>query len=77
MAGNVREWTRSLLWNYPYDPKDGREDLEPGGERVMRGGAFEEYVWFVRCACRELGGLPRYCGVDAGFRVVAAPGAAP
>lgn len=48
MAGDVREWTRSLYEPYPYDPEDGREDLEAAsGGRILRGG------WGTgRCAAR-------------------------
>jgi formylglycine-generating enzyme required for sulfatase activity len=56
MAGNVWEWTRSLYREYPYDPGDGREDLEAGREVrwVLRGGAFNEYnERYVRCAYRH------------------------
>jgi formylglycine-generating enzyme required for sulfatase activity len=52
MAGNVWEWTRSLYQNYPYDPRDGREDLEAGGGRVLRGGSFYNSQNDVRCAFR-------------------------
>ncbi len=38
MAGQVWEWTRSTATSYPYDPKDGREDLSVPYPRVTRGG---------------------------------------
>jgi len=79
MAGNVFEWTRSLCgrnwekldFKYPYDSKDGREDLEAGGIRVLRGGAFSIGGRGVRCACRGQG-EPDVRDWDLGFRVVAA-----
>jgi len=73
MAGNVREWTRSSFQSYPYDPADGREDLESGGVRVLRGGSFLDLVRNIRCAVRDwnlLEGRPFYYG----FRLVIAPG---
>jgi formylglycine-generating enzyme required for sulfatase activity len=80
MAGNVWEWTRSLWgeswekpdFGYPYDPGDGREDLEAGGGvlRVLRGGAFDFSVRLVRCAYRRWGN-PNYRSWIDGFRVVA------
>ena len=61
MSGNVWEWTRGL-WGriggspigYPYDPSDGRENLDAGREvlRVLRGGSFPCGKYFVRCAAR-------------------------
>ncbi len=82
MAGNVWEWTRSLWgekignpdFTYPYNPKDGRENLKAGDEtlRVLRGGAFDDGRTFARCAYRvdfsPFGGWGRY-----GFRVVVSP----
>jgi formylglycine-generating enzyme required for sulfatase activity len=73
MAGNVWEWTRSVTKKYPYDPEDGREDLESAAPRVLRGGAFLNYEWFVRCAYRIRDFLD-YLGRDYGFRVVMTPG---
>ncbi|MBU2547390.1 MAG: formylglycine-generating enzyme family protein [Proteobacteria bacterium] len=77
MAGNVWEWTRSLWgtrpdhpdFNYPYDPLDGREDIEAGDDllRVLRGGAFTSLEWDLRCAGRS-GNAPRGWSLDIGFR---------
>jgi formylglycine-generating enzyme required for sulfatase activity len=73
MAGNVWEWTRSL-WgeNYPYDPADGRENLEASGSRVVRGGAFGYTEYHVRCAYRN-GDAPYLRSGPYGFRVVVSP----
>jgi formylglycine-generating enzyme required for sulfatase activity len=72
MAGNVWEWTRSLYMGYPYDPDDGREDLEASGSRVARGGSFDGTVDFVRCAFRSWVD-PDYRFRNLGFRVVVSP----
>jgi formylglycine-generating enzyme required for sulfatase activity len=62
MAGNVCEWTRSLWgrdlyqpdFGYPYDPQDGREDLDTRTDvlRVLRGGSFYNFQSNARCAAR-------------------------
>ncbi|OOP57445.1 MAG: hypothetical protein AYP45_03345 [Candidatus Brocadia carolinensis] len=54
MSGNVWEWTRSIYREYPYDPKDGRENLEASSAkiRVVRGGSFYFSHWGVRCSYR-------------------------
>lgn len=82
MAGNVWEWTRSLWgkdpWKperkYPYDPADGRENINAPNDipRVLRGGAFLNAQWSVRCAYRS-GNLPGDWYVNLGFRVVVSP----
>jgi len=72
MAGNVWEWTRSLYRKYPYDPKDGRENVEAGESRVLRGGAFVNGDWDVRCAARYWYDPYRW-GRLYGFRLVASP----
>ncbi|MDY6877976.1 MAG: SUMF1/EgtB/PvdO family nonheme iron enzyme [Chloroflexota bacterium] len=85
MAGNVWEWTRSLLgqwkdnktmleFGYPYDPGDGREDLEAGDDilRVLRGGSFSYLRHVARCACRS-GYFPHRDWGSSGFRVVDSP----
>jgi formylglycine-generating enzyme required for sulfatase activity len=68
MAGNVWEWTRSLFKDYPYDPEDGREDLEPEGFRVLRGGSFYDNERYARCAYRYRY-YPNYFERIGGFRV--------
>jgi formylglycine-generating enzyme required for sulfatase activity len=82
MAGNVWEWTCSLWgsdmgqpdFRYPYNPGDGREDLVavPEVARVLRGGAFGNVSWRVRCAYRHRH-YPINQDVDIGFRVVVRP----
>lgn len=62
MAGNVWEWTRSLWgkepfkleFKYPYNPNDGREQLEADDEilRVLRGGCCWYGQRYARCADR-------------------------
>jgi formylglycine-generating enzyme required for sulfatase activity len=74
MAGNVWEWTRSAKRSYPYDPTDGREDLEDPTDspRVLRGGAYFSGASNVRCAVRGRSG-PSFRDWDVGFRVVLLP----
>jgi formylglycine-generating enzyme required for sulfatase activity len=68
MSGNVWEWTRSIFEGYPYDPTDGREDLQSKGARVLRGGSFRYYRGLARCAYRNRY-HPRYWLDNYGFRV--------
>jgi formylglycine-generating enzyme required for sulfatase activity len=71
MAGNVWEWTRSDYKGYPYDPKDGRENLEAERYCVLRGGAFGSYASGVRCASRDWD-APYTQWNQVGFRVMLA-----
>lgn len=82
MAGNVWQWTSSLWgkdlmepeFKYPYDPRDGRENLEVGDNvrRVLRGGAFRDVRLAARCACRDRY-YPHLSPRSSGFRVVVSP----
>ncbi len=86
MSGNVWEWTRSLLgrwtgetvdmqFGYPYDPDDGRENLNADIDylRVLRGGSFANAERRVlRCAVRYWI-IPLIRGRNVGFRVVVSP----
>jgi formylglycine-generating enzyme required for sulfatase activity len=72
MAGNVWEWTSSLFKGYKYDPKDGRENLDADGLRVLRGGSFSLQQGFVRCAFRYRTNRHTHSGYN-GLRIFCAP----
>lgn len=76
MAGNVWEWCSSLWgddlnkpsFGYPYDPDDGRENMEARGIRILRGGSWHTGRTFVRCAYRGRSHPGRW-NDNGGFRV--------
>jgi formylglycine-generating enzyme required for sulfatase activity len=74
LSGNVWEWTRSQAKAYPYDPEDGREDLDAGEDvaRVLRGGSFNYPAGHVCCTGRD-GYFPSVRYWSTSFRVVVAP----
>ena len=76
MSGNLFEWTRSLLKNYPYDSKDGREDLQASGPRVVRGGSWISSNRGARCASRGRFN-PDNRDYHLGFRVILSPAKLP
>jgi len=69
MSGNVWEWQRSeWVDHYPYEA-DKREAATLHNKlRVLRGGAFNDNVQGVRCACRGMYD-PFDRSWDVGFRV--------
>ncbi len=71
MAGNLREWTFSVIRAYPYDGGDGRED--PRGEattnRAVRGGSHMQGRDQLRSSYREWY-QQGYTAADIGFRCV-------
>ncbi|MFZ1641626.1 MAG: SUMF1/EgtB/PvdO family nonheme iron enzyme [Candidatus Contendobacter sp.] len=78
MSSNVLGWTRSLYEGYPY-PLEGpgrqaREDLNAPDNvrRVLRGGAFCYFAWYVRCAYRFVFGPGARSGFIS-FRAVVSP----
>jgi len=74
MCGNAVEWTRSHYRSYPYDPRDGREDLDAGDDidRVLRGGSWSSNRSSAHCSSR-VPGYPAGCSGYSGFRVVVSP----
>lgn len=83
MAGNIWEWVSSMWgtdenlpdYGYPYDPNDGRENLdEPTAVmRGLRGGAWDQKSSRVRCAFRGRCD-PSHSADLGGFRVAACSG---
>ncbi len=68
-TGNVWDWTSSLYQPYPYDSKDGREEANAEGERVVRGGSWDNDGRYARCASRYRL-APAFFTDYIGFRVL-------
>ncbi len=71
MLGNVWEWCSSLEKPYPYQPDDGREDLNANGARILRGGVLSNRGE-LRCAYRNYA-RPVHRNAMLGFRVAINP----
>jgi formylglycine-generating enzyme required for sulfatase activity len=76
ISGNVWEWTQSLWgqqvsipdFRYPYDPNDGRENLNGEGKRIIRGGSWASPFMQARVTFRGMAD-PRTRNPMVGFRV--------
>jgi formylglycine-generating enzyme required for sulfatase activity len=73
MAGNVWEWTSSLYRDYPYDRTDGREDLAASGNRVLRGGSWNDTQDFLRAANRNGSTPDNWDDLGNGLRCARSP----
>jgi formylglycine-generating enzyme required for sulfatase activity len=69
MHGNVAEWTRSAYRPYPYQPRDGRDDPNARGQRVVRGGSWYDRPHRARSSFR-LSYEPWQPVYNVGFRVI-------
>jgi formylglycine-generating enzyme required for sulfatase activity len=72
MAGNIWEWTRSKLKDYPYKADDGRENIEGTDTRVVHGGSWRSSWVYARASHRNYGS-PDDRHDNFGFRVVVRP----
>jgi formylglycine-generating enzyme required for sulfatase activity len=72
LSGNVWEWVQSIYAGYPYDAKDGREQLDGTSRRVLRGGAYYSDENSLRGAFRNWYG-PNYESDGRGVRLCASP----
>jgi iron(II)-dependent oxidoreductase len=72
MAGQVWEWTTSIYKPYPYDLRDGREDLAVSASRVARGGSSASSAEGLMATSREIISSARQTTGHAyiGFRCV-------
>jgi formylglycine-generating enzyme required for sulfatase activity len=74
MGGNASDWVSSAMDPYPYDPDDGREDLELRWPRVHRGGSFNGFWNFARTSFRTDWPSPDEGLNDLGFRLAFSAG---
>jgi formylglycine-generating enzyme required for sulfatase activity len=70
IGGNVWEWC-TTKWVGSYEGYKGDNGLEGDATRVLRGGAFSNNSWSVRCAFRDRRN-PEYWNKHVGFRVCVA-----
>ena len=71
MVGNAFEWTTSIYRPYPYDPADGREEINSDEVRVNRGGGWDSVQRVTRVALRGDMCKPDCYDWNLGFRVAA------
>jgi formylglycine-generating enzyme required for sulfatase activity len=69
MHGNVWEWTRSSDMPYPYRDDDGRNDADPSGRKIVRGGSWYDRPYRATSSYR-LGYRPYQRVFNVGFRIV-------
>jgi len=69
MHGNVAEWCLTSYRAYPYNENDGRNDPNDPGVKVVRGGSWNDTLWYATSASRWR--YEPYKPVyNVGFRVV-------
>ena len=69
MHGNIAEWTRSSYKPYPYNDKDGRNNLDVADQKVSRGGSWRDRPYRSTSAYR----IPYESYqkvVNVGFRII-------
>jgi formylglycine-generating enzyme required for sulfatase activity len=69
LSGNVWEWTSSRPKPYPYDPQDGREDMQKVSLRVVRGGSWYLNATGLQTTFRAAT-VPNRAASNIGFRCV-------
>ena len=72
MAGNAKDWCHSCFAQYPYNPIDGRENIDSDDKRIVRGGYWRRGTYAAHCAYRHRYSSDVYHD-GCGFRVVIGP----
>lgn len=74
MCGNVWEWCRDTFKAdiYRLNRRENPEWMEPGPDRVIRGGSWNLNAWEARCSRRFSYPVDFY-GPGLGFRLVIIP----
>ena len=67
LSGNVWEWTSSLFKPYPYVFVDGREGMDSAENRVIRGGAWDDW-WYSAISTYRSDYHPYSASINIGFR---------
>ncbi len=75
LAGNVHQWTSSMVRAYPYRTDDGREEQDKPADRVTRGGAADTGPDTLRATWRgaTVSRNPRAGHHNIGFRCARSP----
>lgn len=73
MSGNVMEWCSDWYGTYPSNPQSNpqgpeKPDLVANQKHAVRGGAFNDYPFFLRTTARQFQ-FASYEGPDVGFRL--------
>jgi len=74
MAGNIWQWCWDCYGGYSSGSQTDPRGPTSGPGRIIRGGGWEDFVFYCRTADRDNYGAENEAGFDYGFRSVLPPG---